>query len=80
MTDKFVIFSFPAISTYLNKEGIEKKKPMKMPPWQDIKQTTIKKADKAYAVICGKLSNITVLDTSIVVERLWTSLITCSPN
>jgi hypothetical protein len=62
MTDKFVIFSFPAISTYLNKEGIEKKKPMKMPPWQDIKQTTIKKADKAYAVICGKLSNITVLD------------------
>ena len=61
--DKFVYFSFPKITTYLNKENIEKKKThFKNIQWKTIRTKTIDLKHDAYAIICGKISNLTVVD------------------
>lgn len=61
--DKFVYFSFPNITTYLNKKNIEKKKPyFKDVEWKFIKTKTINLKHDAFAIICGKISNLTVID------------------
>jgi len=59
--EKMVKFSFPKITTHLNKDGIEKKK-MHSIDWGDITKTQINKSHDAIAVICGKISGITVFD------------------
>lgn len=61
--DKFVYFSFPSIITYLNKENKEKKKPIfKNIKWKNIKEKTVNYSHNAFAVICGRISNLTVID------------------
>ena len=63
--DGYVVFSFPAIKTILNKDGIEKKQQIGMPLWKNITSTTIQKGHTAFAVITGHLSGITVFDFDI---------------
>jgi len=61
--DKYIYFSFPSITTYLNKEKKEKKKPnFKNIEWKNITEKTIDYSHEAFAVICGKISNLTVID------------------
>lgn len=69
--NQFVIFSFKGINTKLNKEGIEKKVPIGLPTWQQIKSTNIIKGHKGYGLICGKtcpelLSLILMILTAII--------------
>jgi len=59
----FIYFSFPSIKTYLNKKNIEKKKPnFENVEWKNIKEITVDYSHEAYAIICGKISNLTVID------------------
>jgi hypothetical protein len=61
--DRFIYFSFPSITTYLNKEKKEKKKAnFKNIEWKNICEKTINYSHEAFAVICGKISNLTVID------------------
>ena len=65
--DKFVYFSFPSITTYLNKQNKEKKKPIFNDiKWKNIKEKTINFSHNAFAIICGKISNLTVIDIDCV--------------
>jgi len=63
--DGYVVFSFPAIKTIINKDGIEKKQQVGMPLWKNITSTTIQKGHSAFAVITGHLSGITVFDFDV---------------
>ena len=59
----FVCFSFPSIETYINDEGIEKKKLLfNGVEWRNILSSSTHWSHSAVAVICGKISNITVID------------------
>ena len=61
--DQMIKFSFSKITTFLNKDGIEKKKMVTNGiEWGNIKKTTIDKKHGAVAVICGKISGITIFD------------------
>ena len=61
--NKFISFSFTRIDTYMNSSNVEKKKAIGYPQkWQAITKTQIDLKHKAYAVITGKISNITVFD------------------
>ena len=66
MTDNFIYFTFPCIKTQLNKNGIEKKKPMNMPSWKEITadnyRNYVHDAHKCRAVLTGSMSGITVID------------------
>ena len=59
---QFLRFSFKAITTKYNKDGVEKKVPIGMPNWRSISKTTLHPHHQAQAIICGKPSNITVFD------------------
>ena len=59
---QFLRFSFKAITTKYNKDGIEKKVPIGMPNWRSISKTTLHPHHQAQAIIYGKPSNITVFD------------------
>lgn len=67
--DKFVLFSFLKIITEIRKNGEEKKKLIGMIQWDKINQTNyhnyLSYNDGAFAIICGKMSGITVLDFDI---------------
>jgi hypothetical protein len=55
-------FSFQSITTFLNKDGVEKKKINGMPVWKNITTTTINKNHKGRAIRCGAVSGVTVFD------------------
>ena len=61
----YVMFSFSAIKTVVNKDGIEKKQLVGMPLWKKITTTTIHPEHKAFAIITGHLSGITVFDFDV---------------
>jgi hypothetical protein len=67
-TNDFVRFSITKIVTYLNKDGIEKKKPIGMPKEWTTKinaenyQEYLNPNDKAFCLLTGKINNITVID------------------
>lgn len=64
--NNFIGFSFNSINTYLNNNGIEKKKSIGLPKWNQISTENysdfFNKNDKAFAIITGAISNITVFD------------------
>ena len=68
MEFKFVRFTIPKITTFLNKQGVEKKKPIGMPKdWTNVinennYQNYIKTNDKVMCLLTGKINGITVLD------------------
>jgi phage/plasmid-associated DNA primase len=65
-TDDFIYYTFPCIKTELNKDGIEKKKPINMPNWKNITRDNYKDyvqdAHHCRAVLTGIMSGITVID------------------
>jgi hypothetical protein len=66
ISEKFVVFTFKNITTYLNNRGEEKKKPNQMPSWKEITndnfQDYIHSDNKGVALITGKMSGISVID------------------
>ena len=67
--ENFVCFSFPSIETYLNGDGIEKKKLIfNGVEWKHITSSTFHWAHNSIAVICGQLSGITVIDIDSIEE------------
>ena len=66
INEGFIVFTFSGISTFINSNGLEKKKPMNMPKHGDITKENFtnycKSGDKGAAIITGKMSNITVID------------------
>jgi len=60
-----VVFSFPAITTIIDKNGIEKKQQKGMPLWKNITKTTIQKGHTAFGLITGHLSQLTVFDFDV---------------
>lgn len=61
--DRFIYFSFPSITTYLNKKNIEKKKAnFENIKWKNISEKNVDYSHEAFAIICGKISNLTVID------------------
>lgn len=68
----FIIFSFESITTEINKRGEEKKKPNKMPNWKSITKENfnnfINRDHKAFGIITGEISGITVLDFDNILE------------
>lgn len=66
MNPNFVYFTFPKITTELNKKGEEKKKTNNLPKWKEITKDNFKNFVKpqhtGFAIITGEISNITVLD------------------
>ena len=65
-TQEFITFTFENIELHKNNQGVFKKKPIGMPNWRNITAENYKKYNrihhKGFAVLTGKLSNITVLD------------------
>lgn len=66
INEGFIIFTFEGLTTYLNKLGIEKKQIIKMRKWEKINETNfidfINPDHKGFALITGKMSNVTVID------------------
>jgi phage/plasmid-associated DNA primase len=60
--DSAIKFSFPGIKTTIDKNGVEKKQQIGMPPWKSITETTIHPGHTAFAYITGKISGITAYD------------------
>jgi phage/plasmid-associated DNA primase len=64
----FVRFTIPKITTYLNADGIEKKKPIGMPSkWTEIiNESTYKNyinnSHKAMCLLTGKINDLTIID------------------
>jgi hypothetical protein len=62
----FTQFTFKQIQTYLNKHGIEKKKPIGLPKWQQITKENYNdymiEGQTNKGIITGEISNITVFD------------------
>jgi phage/plasmid-associated DNA primase len=64
----FVRFTIPKITTYLNADGIEKKKPIGMPSkWTDVINKTnykdyINNTHKAMCLLTGKINDLTIID------------------
>ena len=64
----YVRFTIPKITTYLNDEGKEKKKPIDMPKkWTEIitkenYKQYIKTTDKVMCLLTGKINDLTVID------------------
>ena len=58
----FIVFSCSKITTKLI-NNVEKKELIKMPiGWQKLEKSQIKASDKAFFILTGKISNLTVLD------------------
>jgi hypothetical protein len=57
-----VVFSFPAIVEKLNKKGEAKKELVGMIKWEGITKSQINPSHTAFALITGKLSNLTIFD------------------
>ena len=66
INNQFVVFTFKGITTTINNHNEEKKVPLGMPSWKQINKdnfkTYCKKNDKGFALITGKISQITVID------------------
>jgi len=66
INEGFIVFTFSGISTFINSNGQEKKKPMNLPKHGDITKENFtkycKSGDKGAAIITGEMSNITVID------------------
>ena len=67
IAEKFVVFTFKAIHTKLNKNNEEKKEPIGFPNWKKITKNNFQdhidiKNDEATAIITGEISGITVID------------------
>jgi len=64
--EEFVKFSFPKLTTFINKNGEEKKKMCSPPEWKTITKDNYKEYlnpnDKAFATITGEMSGVTVFD------------------
>ena len=62
----FIRFTFSKITTEMNKDNIEKKKPIGLPKWRDINKDNYKSyinnEHKGHAIITGKESNLSVID------------------
>jgi len=64
----FVRFTIPKITTYINADGIEKKKPIGMPPkWtENINEMTYKdyinNTHKVMCLLTGKINDLTIID------------------
>ena len=69
---KYVFFTFPRIATFLNKENIEKKKPIGLPNWKTINIKNYREfhdnGHTGFAIITGKMSGITVFDFDQIAE------------
>ena len=67
IAEKFVVFTFKAIHTKLNKNNEEKKEPIGFPNWKKITKNNFQEHidadnDEAAAIITGEISGITVID------------------
>lgn len=62
----YINFTFSGITTVINKQGEEKKQLIGLPTWKNITKDNYKKYScsehHGHAIICGSISNITVLD------------------
>jgi phage/plasmid-associated DNA primase len=80
--EKFVKFSFSKITTYINKNGEEKKKMCSPPEWKNITKDNYKEylnpKDKAFATITGEMSGITVFDFDKI--ELYNKLVSEHPE
>jgi len=71
--ENFVLFTFPAIRTKLNKNNEEKKEPIGFPNWKKITKNNFREyidtdTDEATAIITGEMSGITVIDFDNIAE------------
>ena len=67
ISENFTVFTFEAIATKINKNGIEKKNPIGMPNWREINRDNCKnyidiQNHSGAAIITGKMSGISVID------------------
>ena len=73
ISENFVLFTFKAIHTKLNKNNEEKKEPIGFPSWKKITKTNFREHidaenDEATAIITGEISGITVIDFDDIAE------------
>jgi hypothetical protein len=73
IAENFTVFTFKAITTDINKHGIEKKTPLGMPVWKQINRDNFRnyidaQNDMGTAIITGKMSGISVIDFDDMAE------------
>jgi hypothetical protein len=72
IAENFVLFTFKAIHTKLDKNNDEKKEPIGFPKWRNINTDNfrdhIDENDEATAIITGEMSGITVIDFDDIAE------------
>jgi hypothetical protein len=71
IAENFTVFTFKAITTDINKHGIEKKTPLGMPVWKQINRDNFRnyidtQNDMGTAIITGKMSGISVIDFDLI--------------
>jgi len=75
---EFVTFSFYKIVEKLDKKGIAKKELKGMIEWEKITKTQINPNHTAHALICGKMSGVTVFDFDI--EEVYFDFVKMFPD
>ena len=83
IAENFVLFTFKAIHTKLDKNNEEKKEPIGFPNWRKINIDNFRdyidtKTDEGTAIITGEMSGITVIDFDDIAE--YEKLVTDYPD